>query len=367
MIDRALPIQDFTGDLLRHAGALVAPDEGGLEVVADRALSTRLGMSEFQRLVFTPDEAGPAGTLLVDYDSSIFEKMGGLVDQVGRVAVVKPPAVTLQSIDPVAELSRVLTLQNVVVRGADVTRAETMYFWFAFEYDLLADERTGGLIHVWVNPATRSIPRMAAWVDPNDLEDDLSGVTAGALRLPWVLAEAVVSVALDPAIAGFLDALGRRRDRDLRRLREYHVEIDQTIRRKIERTAPGTETWRRERARLDATARSYQARLIDVRDRYRVRAHVKPIQVLACTLPIQRVTARLMRRNKSADVAFAWNGVDRRIEVRCCEGCHRPLSRAWLCDEQVHVLCDSCLGPCARCGKLYCRACHRQCPRRHES
>ena len=140
MIDQGLPIQDFTGDLLRQAGALVAPNERGLEVVADRALSTRLGLAEFQRLVFTPDEVGPSGALLVDYDSSTFDKMGGLVDGMGRVAFVKPPAVTLQSIDPVAELSRVLTLQNGVVRGADVTRAEATYFWFAFEYDLLADE-----------------------------------------------------------------------------------------------------------------------------------------------------------------------------------------------------------------------------------
>ena len=367
MIDPALPIQDFTADLLRHAGALVAPDERGLEVVADRALSTRLGLAEFQRLIFTRDEVGPSGALLVDYDSSIFDKMGGLVGGMGRVAFVNPPAVTLQSIDPVAELSRVLTLQNGVVRGVDVTRAEAIYFLFAFEYDLLADERAGGLTHVWVNPSTRSLPRMEAWVDPNDLEDASSRAAAETLDLPWALAEAAVNAALGPAIATFLDSLKRRRDRDLRRLREYHVEIDHTIRRKLERALPGTETWRREAARLDATARSYRARLIDIRDRYRVRVHVKPISVLACTLPIQRVTARLMRRTKSADVVFSWNGVDRRIEARCCEGCHRPLSKAWLCDEQVHMLCESCLGPCAQCGKVYCRACHSRCPRRHDS
>lgn len=365
MIDAALPIRDFTGRLLGHAGALVAPHEGGLEVVADTALSARLGVAEFQRLVFTPDEVGPFRDVLVDYDSPIFDKMGGLVDAMGRVAFVKAPAVTLQSIDPVAELSRALTLQNGVVRGADVSPAEAVYFWFAFEYDLLADERTGGLTQVWVNPATRSVPRMASWVDPNDLEDAPPWASASALELPWALAESAVTATVGPAVAAFLDSLRRRRDRDLRRLREYHVEIDRAIRRKLERTIPGTDTRRREIERLEATARSYRARLIDATDRYRVRVHLKPVSVLACTLPIQRVTARLMRRNKSADAVFSWNPVDRRIEARCCEGCQRPVSKACLCDEQVHVLCESCLGPCAQCGKVYCRACHAQCPRRH--
>ena len=109
------------------------------------------------------------------------------------------------------------------------------------------------MTHVWVNPATRSVPRMASWVDPNDLEVATWPVSAVALKVPWALAEATVSVAIDPAIAAFLDALRRRRHRDLRRLREYHGEIDQTIRRKLERATPGTETWRRESAskRLD--------------------------------------------------------------------------------------------------------------------
>jgi hypothetical protein len=363
----ALPILDFTGDLLRRAGALVAPVEGGLEVVADTALSTRLGLAEFQRLAFTPDQVASSGALLVDYDSSIFDRMGALVNAMGRVALVKPPAVTLPPIDPVAELLRVLVVQNGVIRRAEVARAEAMHFWFAFEYDLLADERTGGLTSVWVNPDTRSVSRMSAWVDPNDLEDATWSASAGGLELPWALAEAAVGVAIGPEIATFLDGLARRRHRDLRRLREYHVEIDQTIRRKLERILPGTETWRRELKRLEATARGYRARLIDLTDRYRVRVHLEPIGVLACNLPIQRVTARLMRRNKSTDAVFSWNPMDRRIEARCCDGCHRPVSKAWLCDDQVHILCESCLGPCAQCGKVYCRGCHSRCPRRHET
>ena len=367
MIDLTSPIGTFTQDLLGHAGALVVPNEKGLEVVADAALSARLGVAEFQRLVFTPEEVGPFGALLVGYDSPIFDRMGVLVETMGRVAFVAAPEVTLPTIDPAVELARALTLLNGVARDAHVRAAEAVYFRFAFEYDLQADERAGGLIHVWINSTTRSVPRMASWVDASDLENATSRTPAGALELPWVLAGAAVTVALGPAVATFLDALRRRRDRDLRRLREYHLDVDRAIRAKLERTAPGADAWRRGIERLEVTARSYQARLVDTAERYRVRVHVKPVSVLACSLPIQRVTARLMRRSKSVDAVFSWNPVDRRIEAPCCEGCHRPVSKACLCDEQVHVLCESCLGPCAQCGKVYCRACHARCPRRHVS
>jgi hypothetical protein len=367
--DTASPIRAFTRDLLVNAGALVATSGSGLDVVADATLSARLGLTEFQPLTFTPDADGPADALLVDYDSPVFDKLGRLVDALGRVTFVDGPAVVLKSIDPVAELARALTLQNGVLRGTTMTTADVVYFRFTFEYSLLADERAGGLAHVWVNPATRSVPSMASWSessDQNDLGDTSPPLASdGTLGLPWPLAGATATAALAPTVTAFLDGLRRRRDRDVRRLREYYIEIDHAIRRKLEGARPNAEVWRREIDRLDATARSYRAQLVDVADRYRVRLHLKPVAVLACRLPTQRVTARLMRRHTMTDAAFSWNPVDGRIESRCCDGCNTPVATAWLCDDRVHILCESCLRPCGQCGKVFCRACHRRCPKRH--
>ncbi len=370
MTDAASPIRDFTRDLLVNAGALVATSGSGLDVVADAALSARLGLTEFQPLAFTPGTDGPADALLVDYDSPVFDTFGRLVDALGRVTFVDGPAVVLKSIEPVAELARALTLQNGVLRGATMTSADVVYFRFTFEYSLLADDRAGGLTHVWVNPATRSVPRMAQWnesSDQNDFDDTSPPLASdGTLELPWPLAGAAATAALAPTVAAFLDGLRRRRDRDVRRLREYYIEIDQAIRRKLEGARPHAEVWRREIDRLEATARSYRARLVDVADRYRVRVNLRPVAVLACRLPTQRVTARLMRRNTTAEAAFSWNPVDARIESRCCDGCNTPVAMVWLCDDRVHILCEACLSPCGQCGKVFCRACHRRCPRRHE-
>jgi len=367
--DAASPIRDFTRDLLLNAGALVATSGSGLDLVADAALAARLGLTEFQPLAFTGAD-GPADALLVDYDSPLFDKLGSLVDALGRVTFVDGPPVGVKAIDPVAELARVLTLQNGVLRGATMTSADVVYFGFTFEYSLLADERAGGLTHVWVNPATRSVPKMAPWSelsDPNDFDDTTRPLASDdQLELPWALAGAAATAALAPTVAAFLDGLRRRRDRDVRRLRDYYIEIDHAIRRKLDGARPHAEVWRREIDRLEATARSYRARLVDVADRYRVRVNLKPVAVLACRLPTQRVTARLRRRNTTTEAAFSWNPVDARIESRCCDGCNTPVATAWLCDDRVHILCESCLSACGQCGKVFCRACHRRCPKRHD-
>src|SRR6266851_1225361 len=165
MRNTASPIREFTRDLLLRAGALVAISGSGLDVITEAALSERLGLKEFQPLAFAPDADAPADALLVDYDSPVFDKFGSLVDALGRVTFVDGPSVVLKSIEPVAELARALTLQNGVLRGAHMTSDDVVYFRFTLEYSLLADERAGGLAHVWVNPATRSVPNMTSWSD----------------------------------------------------------------------------------------------------------------------------------------------------------------------------------------------------------
>jgi len=364
MTASGLSMRDFTASLLARAGALVADTGPGLEVVVADGLASQLGLGDFERLVFAPNDM-ESHARLVDYDSPVFDQMGALVESLGRIAVVAPPPVSLPAIDAGAELLRALTFANGVVRDARVTTGEATYARFVFEYDVLADERAGGLIDIWINATTRSRPRMASWSEPDDLDSTPAGPD-GDVELPWREAEAGASAEIHPILAGFLDSLTRRRERDLRRLREYFLEIDQGLRRKLARAAAGSDTWRRERERLEATARAYHARLADVADRYRVRVRVNPVGVLVSRLPVLEVTARLMRRTRAVGGAFSWNPLDRRIESPCCRGCARPVSNVWLCDDQVHMLCEPCLSPCARCGRTYCRACHRQCPRRHD-
>jgi hypothetical protein len=95
-------LQDFTGAVLITRGALADTDNSGLHVVAPPELAARLGLREYQHLVFEP-EADPTMTgrpevLRVDYDSPFVEALGGLLDPGSRLAFVDAPVPRLKPI-----------------------------------------------------------------------------------------------------------------------------------------------------------------------------------------------------------------------------------------------------------------------------
>jgi hypothetical protein len=357
----------LTADLLTRGGAIVDWGPGqALDVMTEPVLRGVLGLREFERLSFEP---GVAGATFIDYDASLVDRLAAVVNGLGRVARVQPPAVARKPIDAAAVIDRGLTIHNGVHRYHSHAAVDATYVGATFEYTVLADERMGGVVTTWVNPATRSTASFESRINPTLLHDDPDAANASertdGSTAPWPLAVASARARISPGIADFLERLRRRRDRDVRRLREYYEEIDLEIRRKLSRPRLDDDLRRRERARLDATHRAFHARGAEVADRYRVRLRLSPIGVWLCRLPAYHINVRLMRRNAAADAVFSWNPIDGRIEPRACDGCLAPTDSAWLCDDAVHYVCDDCLAACGTCGRRFCRACMRVCPRPH--
>ena len=360
-------IERLTADLLARAGAIVdAGPDGTLDVMAEPALRGALGLGEFERLAFEP---GLAGATFIDYDAPLIDRLAAVVNGLGRVARLQPPPFARRPIDAAAMVDRGVTIHNGVHRYQSHAAVDTTYVGVAFEYVVLADERMSGLVTNWVNPATRSTARFESRIDaaslPDEAEQTAVSESMDGSAAAWPLAVAAARARIAPEIADFLERLRRRRDRDVRRLREYYEEIDLEIRRKLSRGRLNDDLCRRERERLDATHRAFRSRAVEVADRYRVRLHLSPVGLWLCRLPVYHITVRLMRRNSSANVVFSWNPIDGRIEPRACDGCLAPTDSAWLCDDSVHYVCADCLAACRECGRRFCRACTRACPRPH--
>lgn len=358
-------VQQFTLSLLTYKGALVEAGDRSAAVLLGSETATALGMNEYERLVFDLSVEAP-GALRVDYDSPTFEAMGRIVAAMGRIACVTATAPELRTIDAEKELERTLRLQNGVYRLRDCVPATRLYFCFLVQYDVMADERSGGIEEVWVNPATRSMPRIASLLDMMETRDvPPSPELAALLPRAWELALANASRSVQFRLPDFLGSLERRRERDLQRMRDYYRTIDEEIRRKIARMASKEDARKSEIDRLAATARAYEARAAELLERYRVRICVTGLAALACTIPTYEIRVQLLRRSSRTEASFSWNPFDRRIEPRCCDACQQATEAAALCDDQVHYLCQECLKPCPICSKLFCRACHTRCPRTH--
>jgi hypothetical protein len=212
----------LTADLLARGGAMVDWGPGqALDVMAEPALRGVLGLREFERLSFEP---GVADATFIDYDASLVDRLATVVDGLGRVAQVQAPTVGRKPIDAAAVIDRGVTIHNGVHRYHSHAAVEATYVGATFEYSVLADERMGGVVTTWVNPATRSTASFESRLDPTSLPDDPDAVKAseGTDRstAAWPLAIAAARARISPGIADFLERLRRRRERDVRRLRE---------------------------------------------------------------------------------------------------------------------------------------------------
>lgn len=370
------PLADFTARLLIRNGALVEHDQDEIVAVVPPPLAAALDVAEYQRLVFDRRAAGPH-VLVVDYDSPLVERFERLVETLGRIACAPTPPATLKAIDPEDVVTRAITLTNGVIRDCRAESGPAHYVGFLVEFELLADERIAGMTEVWVNTTTRSVPRLDGLVTrllslregtldaTTDVAafDDVRGIVADAWARGAALARTRVENRLQDAIA----SLRRRRERDFTRLREYYEAIDEEIRRRARRALAKNDeaAAKADASRLDATAHAFRGRVADLVDRYRVRVRLDPLAAVLCTLPVHHVTARIHRRSASRTMTVAWNPIDRALELPACDGCGTGTSTAALCDDRVHLLCSGCQPHCETCGRSYCRACHRRCPRQH--
>ena len=373
----SLPIAEFTRRLLTREGALIERDHQELVAVMPTALAAALETAEYQRIAFDPRAAAP-GALVVDYGSPIVDRFEAVVEGLGRVAVAPSLRLPLKQIDAEAALNAAVTVTNGIVRDCRAESGHARYVGFFVGHELLADERVSGLTDMWVNTTMRSAPRFTDVMRTVLAEDQDSAPDAGADRegaaeiavaiaSAWSLGAVVARRAVEDRLREAIDSLKRRRDRDFIRLREYYQAIDGEIRRRVSRAqAKGDDTAAKaEATRLEATARAYQGRVMDLVDRYRARVRIRPLGALVLTVRVHVLTARLHRRSASRTVTVAWNPIDRAVEPPCCEACGVGAPAVTLCDERVHLLCSTCARACEACGRFFCRACHARCPRRH--
>lgn len=370
------PLTDFTARLLARNGALVEHDQDGIVAIMPLPLAAQLEVAEYQRLAFDRRTAGPHA-LVVDYDSPLVERFERLVETLGRIACAPSPPVALKAIDPDEVVTRAITLTNGVIRECRAESGRAQYVGFLVQFELLADERIAGMTEVWVNTTTRSVPRLDGLVTrllslrEGTVDataevaafDDVRGIVADTWARGAARARTLVENRLQDAIA----SLRRRREREFTRLREYYEAIDEEIRRRARRALMKKDeaAVKAETSRLEATAKAFRGRAADLVDRYRVRVRLDPLAAVICTLPVHHVTARIHRRSASRTIAVAWNAIDRALELPACDGCGTGTSTAALCDDRVHLLCSGCQPHCQTCGRSYCQACHRRCPRQH--
>jgi hypothetical protein len=97
------------------------------------------------------------------------------------------------------------------------------------------------------------------------------------------------------------------------------------------------------------------AKLLALRERYRVRLTLAPLALLLLEVPTLRVRLRVRRRKLEGELQLRFAPGATGFDRIACAACLATTSRPAVCDDRLHVLCEACC-PSAQ-GRPDCPAC----------
>jgi hypothetical protein len=368
--------RDFAARLLEYDGALVELIEPeGLEVLAPAPLARKLQIPELARFGFAAEL--PSNAERVSLESDWLERFGHLLGERGQAARVTLPVELPQLANPERIVEHTLSLQNAVYRLISVTPAWTRYLVMLFRVTAFSDEKREGMVKLGFNLANGSTldaivdELLSSAIEMAGMKD--APPTNAQLPPDWAQAQLksrgarALPERVEAHLAPFLNGMQRRLERDLARVHDYFdgLRAESLLRLRKQGASAETES-ARERLRLEAIAREYEAKVADLQQKYALRVEVAWNQTLEVVMPVQRIAILIRRRKGERQLMLDWNPLARKLDPPPCEWSYTQSAVRMVCDDRLHLISPAAHAPCANCEKAYCRACHpMQCPKCH--
>ena len=342
----------FVADELAARGALIEREDGSAMAVLPPELASSLAVAESMVIAESATERAVGCGL----GSALLDR---LVSDVR--ATVPVASVQWQAEPPRLAIAQGLAERVVVRNGvADVlgaAHASATYLAGVFAWTAEADDRYQGLALVVAHAASGGQPDPLSTAafgslifgdDPRategtDARGALGGVTAIVRR---------AALAVGPRLDEIGAAVARRRDRERARIGEYFTSLIQEARRPRRQVARSAID-----ARVAALDAEHAAKLRDLEGRYTLRLRLEPVALAAISVRVAEVRLRLRRRKGERELALSVPPSARTPDAIGCVACAGTTLRPLLCDEALHVLCETCAPDAS--GRPRCPACRR--------
>ncbi len=349
---------DFTAELLAEHGALVEPSSEGLEVLLPAEIAGVLDIPEHANLSFLGDRQE---AIFVSYDSEILKKMAGLLGERGKfvTASLAPPAVKLEKLED--RLSDKLVFHNAVFQMERKEECSVSYLLGYSKYSAISDDRQEGIVGCMINELNFSAQKVTLETldliayEPNaSAQRAESDVSEKILKALWQAQLKIVQEAL----SDFLVSMERRMNRDIRRVHDYYRTLIHEHRQALLKKLAGQEEVERTESKIAAVERELIGKVQDLIGKFNIDLQLEPISFIRIETMSPIFWLSVKRRKEARQFPLAYNPVLKSLDPLPCEACFYPRKGYYVCDDRLHILCRECFSPCARCGRIYCHACH---------
>jgi hypothetical protein len=349
-MERLDPVAQFLQLHLTTLGAVAEPSAGALEALLPAEVAAAMGLPEEVRFGFDGGAAASGAAVDARLGSPLLEQVVAARRDQRPVATVAVPGQL-----PRALPDHVPVLLNAVRAGpaAPAPRVPARYLIAHLRVALQGDEVRSALLDLTLRLADGAVVRpidlaQAYPIAPGPLSVAELEHASGALRR-------AVRRGIPIALAGALEAIGRRARRDLTRLADYYVSLDGEMARAVERTRSDDER-RRRLAKWRLLADELAARRAQVRERLSARVGAELIGAVVVETEVDRHAFPVRRRASEGTVTVQRRAADGSLEGPRCDGCGIGTLQVYLCDERLHVLCEAC-GQAGRLDRSRCAAC----------
>ena len=370
------PLPEVLADILTLEGALLERTEDGcLEFVVPPSLSETLGIPEHGKLSFAYHPFDES-VIRASYESELFRSVDRLFSGRGKMAKAVYSS-QLQNIEKVSKwVSEKIALSNASFRLQKVDNQRIAYALIFFKYVALSDEKREGVFSLLINEQNLSTFSLNAnltafWEDLKEPEEILTrseGISK-ALQAGFSAASLMVKEEFEP----FIKSLGRRLNRDIKRVSEYYetlkVEIQKAFEKKVF-LGRGTPEEQNEEGnkilseKLDAVEGEKSWKIQDLISKYALNVRIEPVCIIDIETESLVFWLEIKRRLSSRTFPLSYNPFLKKVDSLPCESCFYPRGTYYICDEKLHILCATCFRKCPNCGRNYCSACHpKGCPR----
>jgi hypothetical protein len=370
------PLPEVLADILTLEGALLERTEDGcLEFVVPPSLSETLGIPEHGKLSFAYHPFDES-VIRASYESEFFRSVDRLFLGRGKMAKAVYSS-QFQNIEKVSKwVSEKIALSNASFRLQKVDNQRIAYALIFFKYVAISDEKREGVFSLLINEQNLSTFSLNAnltafWEDLKEPEEILTrseGISK-ALQAGFSAASLMVKEEFEP----FIKSLGRRLNRDIKRVSEYYetlkVEIQKAFEKKVflGRGTPEEQNEEGNRIlseKLDAVEGEKSWKIQDLISKYALNVRIEPVCIVDIETESLVFWLEIKRRLSSRTFPLSYNPLLKKVDSLPCESCFYPRGTYYICDEKLHILCATCFRKCPNCGRHYCSACHpKGCPR----
>jgi hypothetical protein len=340
----------FVAAELGARGALIERGDDGAVAVLPAELAGRLAVPEAIMLA----DAARDGAIGCGLGAPLLDRLVTEVRATVPVASVtwlaEPPRAAVAE-----RLADRLVVRNGVADVLGVAHASATYLAGVFAWTAEADDRYQGLAMVVAHAATGgepdavSVAAISALIggddarvaDERDARAALGGVATIARR---------GALAIGPRLDEVGAAVARRRDRERARIDEYFGSLiaeARKPRRQVARDAIA--------ARVAALHAEHAAKLRDLTARYTLRVRIEPVALAALAMRVAEIRIRLRRRKGERELALHVPPGARTPDALACVACPSTTHAPLLCDDALHVLCETCAPEAG--GRPRCPAC----------